>query len=610
MESNNSKRHLFFGVIAICFGLLTLLTVGDTFEHGIVYFLLGVLGTIISVLGIFSGISFVFVKNRIAKKFFKDFCLVGIIYGIFSSLINPGDKEVFIGFVLIWIALLIMINMNSELKETKSINSNIKKGKYLKISLFSCSFFILVIALVFLIWMVNWEEKAGLYRVPNGAGLAYGSLNDEGSTFSVDVEGGFVYNIGNRDLFGIHNLKERRYEITIKLISNEARIKINSDSYATVRLNVINMDSKRNLIFLNGDEKRAIMGESIVDFWLEQAKGMGDEEISEMASSGKFILMEKGEFLDMKVDAKREIQVEILKIDETDYKRGPLNFYVVSDTHSGYNIFMPIIRDIISEDPDFIILNGDIVNNGYSLEYVVASSVIESLPVPVFTTTGNHDIWENGRKYYNSYFGQTYYYFDHKGTRFIFLDSSSGIIGNAQFEWLKSVLENSYGKKIVVFSHISPVDTVSGIFDDSERANKQMSHTISLKSESDYIMGLMDRYNVTAFIAGHSHVKGRVKIGKTEYISTGVLGGSILPGEDVSYLRAFESDGEIIFEQLDIDKDFVDENSIKAKTQSMRVFMIPFLISKSIRISLSVFLLIGFSLFMYFFKDRLFYNIK
>jgi 3',5'-cyclic AMP phosphodiesterase CpdA len=337
---------------------------------------------------------------------------------------------------------------------------------------------------------------------------------------------------------------------------------------------------------------------------------MGDEEISEVASSGKFILMEKGEILEIKVDERGESLVEILKSEDLENKRAPLDFYVVSDTHSGYNIFMPILQEIVSKEPDFIILNGDIVNNGYSLEYVVASSIIESLPIPVFTTIGNHDIWNNGGKYYNSYFGQSYYYFDHKETRFIFLDSSTAIIGNTQFEWLKSVLENSEGKRIIVFSHISPIDTVTGDFDDGLRANKQMSHTIALKSESDYILGLMEKYNVTAFIAGHSHVKGRVKVGNTEYITTGVLGGSILPGEDVSYLKVSESNGEIIFEQIDINNEFIDENSIKAKTQSMRVFLIPFLISKSIRISLSIFLLIGFSLFMYFFKDRLFYTIK
>jgi len=42
------------------------------------------------------------------------------------------------------------------------------------------------------------------------------------------------------------------------------------------------------------------------------------------------------------------------------------------------------------------------------------------------------------------------------------------------------------------------------------------------------------------------------------------LGGSILPSEDVSYLKVYEGNGKIIFEQIDIDNEVVDENSIKA----------------------------------------------
>lgn len=48
------------------------------------------------------------------------------------------------------------------------------------------------------------------------------------------------------------------------------------------------------------------------------------------------------------------------------------------------------------------------------------------------------------------------------------------------------------------------------------------------------------------------------------YFFLGVLGGSILPSEDVSYLKVCEGNGKIIFEQIDIDNEVVDENSIKA----------------------------------------------
>lgn len=604
VERDDSKRHLFFAVIAISFGFLNFITVGDTFQHGITFFLLGCLGVIISLLGMFSGVLFVFKRNKIATKFFRDFCVIGILYGIFFSLIDSGNKEIFLGFIAVWISLLIILEMNKDLKFSNDVNPIVKKGKYFRLGFWSYLFFLGLFVIFCMVWMVNWEEKLGLYTQPNGAGLSYASLNEENSHFSVSIEGGFIYHVEKRSIFGMDEIQRNRYEVVLKATSRDSRININSDLDSVVLLNILNMNSREDIVHLNGEEIILRRGDSIINFWDEQLKRITDKEISESASFGKFIMMEKGHFLEFKVKGGKEVEIEI----SPQKKKKPINFYVVSDTHSGYNIFMPVLKDIIFDEPDFIVWNGDIVNNGYSIEYLVASSVIESLPIPVFTTIGNHDIWNGGDLFYNMYFGQTYYYFDYKEIRFIFLDSSKGVIGNIQFEWLKSVLEKSKDKKIIVFSHISPIDTITGVFDNNERANKEMSHTIHLRSESDYILGLMQKHNVSAFISGHSHVRGRTDIENTAYITTGVLGGSILPSEDISYLQVFEREDKLFFEPVFLGNNVLDESSFKAKTQSIRVFIIPFLISKSVRISLSVFLLIALSFFMYFFKGKFIFD--
>jgi hypothetical protein len=153
----------------------------------------------------------------------------------------------------------------------------------------------------------------------------------------------------------------------------------------------------------------------------------------------------------------------------------------------------------LEEDPDFVVWNGDIVNWGFPTEYMIASSIAQSYPVTTYATIGNHDAWNGGSKVYNKYFGPNYYSFEYRGDLFIFLDTSQGVLGSSQLKWLENELVGWQEENIFIFSHMSPIDTVEGIYDTSELIDPELSRTMHSKAESDYLVGLMEVYKVDAF---------------------------------------------------------------------------------------------------------------
>ncbi len=83
---------------------------------------------------------------------------------------------------------------------------------------------------------------------------------------------------------------------------------------------------------------------------------------------------------------------------------------------------------------------------------------LDRVTVPLFNAVGNHDL-KNGRTFYQSNFGQTYYSFEYGSLQIIVLDTviSHCYIEGHQLDMLNSVLEdalqNNHIRNIFIFAH-------------------------------------------------------------------------------------------------------------------------------------------------------------
>lgn len=254
--------------------------------------------------------------------------------------------------------------------------------------------------------------------------------------------------------------------------------------------------------------------------------------------------------------------VKIEKFDRADLVLDDLNswnFFVVSDMHSGENLYRDIFSDIEKENFDFLFINGDIVNLGFGKEYQRVETLLSGYDFPIYTSIGNHERWFGGVKYYKEVFGDLFYSFYYKNIKFIVLDSSLGYIEDEQLKWFEEELESSETEEIIVFSHISPIDTVTGEFDDNFYIFNQRKNSYFEKSYSDQMLDLCSQYGVDYYISGHIHAYSELEINGVKYISSGTIGHNTVAYQGIGYLKFSIVDNQITYKYVDRNDIFKNE---------------------------------------------------
>lgn len=126
------------------------------------------------------------------------------------------------------------------------------------------------------------------------------------------------------------------------------------------------------------------------------------------------------------------------------------------------------LAEIKASDPDFVIINGDLVDEGAPADLAFARSVItEELgdSLPWHYIPGNHEVMGGNIDNFVSEFGDPYKSFDHKGTRFITLDTSSLKLHDGGLDQLRlleerlaDAAEDPSITSVVVVEHVPPRD--------------------------------------------------------------------------------------------------------------------------------------------------------
>lgn len=146
----------------------------------------------------------------------------------------------------------------------------------------------------------------------------------------------------------------------------------------------------------------------------------------------------------------------------------------VSDIHFGEKTFSQdlknnALKQIEDENPDLIIVSGDLTTNGYAHEYNDASTFLEEMKsiTNVHVVPGNHDARNVGLIHFERLIGERkFIHIDKKGGFAIAgLDSSEpdindGQIGTDQLLWLQSELDkipNDLCKIVTFHHHLLPI---------------------------------------------------------------------------------------------------------------------------------------------------------
>ncbi|WP_344871996.1 metallophosphoesterase [Nonomuraea antimicrobica] len=126
------------------------------------------------------------------------------------------------------------------------------------------------------------------------------------------------------------------------------------------------------------------------------------------------------------------------------------------------------LREIKAAGPDFLVIAGDLVDEASEADFQLAKRILDEElggALPYYYVPGNHEVMGASIANFRTYFGATNRTFDHKGTRFVTLDTSLGTIrggGFDQLERLRTALDEAAGDdrvgSLVVIEHHPPRD--------------------------------------------------------------------------------------------------------------------------------------------------------
>ena len=193
-----------------------------------------------------------------------------------------------------------------------------------------------------------------------------------------------------------------------------------------------------------------------------------------------------------------------------------------------------------SLDLDFLLLPGDLTQDGEPANHRWLAARLAKLPFPAYVIPGNHDVpsllatdsaiaFSDFPRYYQE-FGyrnsQKLYYSQEilPGVQLIGLNSNLfnadgeqfGVLDDQQLEWLSNCLENLQDKFVLVTIHHNVIEHLPG----------QSSHPLGRRymlENSEELLSILKKYQVKLILTGHLHVQDIAQSDDIYEICTGSL---------------------------------------------------------------------------------------
>ncbi len=229
------------------------------------------------------------------------------------------------------------------------------------------------------------------------------------------------------------------------------------------------------------------------------------------------------------------------------------SFAFITDIHlqpenNAVEGFLKAVDTLNDLKPDFVITGGDLIMDALAQRYSRADSLytlyietVKALKMPVYNAMGNHEIYgiysrsgadpehpDYGEKMFENRIGKSYYSFEHKGWKFMILnsiedtgrDSYIGLIDNDQIEWIKDELQKTDPSiPVAIITHI-PFIT----------ANTQKYQGTTLPNDSSLVISngkevldLFEGHNLKLVLQGHLHLVEDIFIDDIHFITGGAI---------------------------------------------------------------------------------------
>lgn len=254
------------------------------------------------------------------------------------------------------------------------------------------------------------------------------------------------------------------------------------------------------------------------------------------------------------------------------------SFAFLTDIHMNANPetrslagFKQAVKQAETKGVDFIVTGGDNVDvdgmKGDRREAAVAlyrdyKEVADQSQLPFYYTIGNHDrFWGDGKssgsdgeRLFESFFGKTYYSFEHKGWLFIVLNSTQVCDGqycvdSVQQQWLADLLANTPSNQpIVVSAHVPFLSLYYPVLEGRYTAADTFVNQKQL-------FDLFGNHNLKLVLQGHQHLYEEIKVKDVQFITAGAVSagwwGGAFHGTEEGFLLVHADGDDFTWEYVD-----------------------------------------------------------
>jgi len=182
-------------------------------------------------------------------------------------------------------------------------------------------------------------------------------------------------------------------------------------------------------------------------------------------------------------------------VPETTSGAAPFRFAFLSDVQEAQWAVQDIY-DVLNQDPSlqFVVGGGDLTHRGYEEEIQFALEQLTHLNVPLFSTSGNHDVGWGEERVWFEYMGRNSFHFVFRGVHFSFVDSAAYTLPTAVYDWLREWLELGHDSVHIFTTHVPPIDPVAA-----------RNAAFSSRIEAQKLLALLAEGGVDLTLYGHIH---------------------------------------------------------------------------------------------------------
>ncbi len=176
----------------------------------------------------------------------------------------------------------------------------------------------------------------------------------------------------------------------------------------------------------------------------------------------------------------------------------PWSMLLLSDLHCWDEVPTTLdeVRVYLDREPvDLVFALGDLADAGFPSEHEAARIGLESLGPPVFAAFGNHDAYHEGWASFRDLHGPSVYELRVGGSSIVVVDSAGATLGGLQRPWLEERLEAAASAEHrFVLGHYPLWN-----------GRLPTGDMMASQQEVYDILDLLRRYEVDAFVSGHTH---------------------------------------------------------------------------------------------------------